>query len=238
MLTLSSVLAQLKSKGSDQTLNIYSRHGIDRARAFGVKVADLKLIAKAARGQQALACELLDTGNLDAMYLGGMVADGARVSAKQLNEWAESAAGLQMASEYTIPWLAVEHPEGRALALKWIDSKKEHLAAAGWCTYSGLVATQPDLALDQAEIQRLLDRVVKEIGKVPNRTRYCMNNFVIAVGGYVAPMLKQAKAAARAIGTVTVDMGETACTVPDATAYIAKIELMGRVGKKRKTMRC
>ena len=238
MLTVSSVLAQLKSKGSEQMLKIYSRHGMDPARAFGVKVADLKLIAKAARGQQALACELLDTGNLDAMYLGGMVAEGAKVSVKQLNDWAESAAGLQMISEYTIPWLAVEHPEGRALALQWINAKKEHLATSGWCAYAGLVATRPDSALDLEEIQRLLDRVVKEIGKEPNRVRYCMNNLVISVGGYVAPLLNQAKAAARAVGAVNVDMGETACKVPDAAAYIEKIESMGRVGKKRKTMRC
>jgi hypothetical protein len=65
-----------------------------------------------------------------------------------------------------------------------------------------------------------------------------MNNFVISVGGYVAPLLDEAKAVARRIGKVSVDMGETDCKVPLATAYIEKIESMGRIGKKRKTMRC
>ena len=37
---------------------------------------------------------------------------------------------------------------------------------------------------------------------------------------------------------VDVDMGDTACKVPNATDYIAKIESMNRVGKKRKTMKC
>ena len=37
---------------------------------------------------------------------------------------------------------------------------------------------------------------------------------------------------------VSVDMGDTACQVPLASAYIEKIEAMGRIGKKRKTMRC
>jgi 3-methyladenine DNA glycosylase AlkD len=238
MLTVPAILALLKSKGSEQTRKIYARHGIDPQRAFGVKVADLKVIARAVRGQQALACELLSTGNMDAMYLAGLIADGSKLSVDQLNAWADSAAGLQMISEYTIPWLAVEHPQARILALQWIDSPREHIAAAGWCTYSGLLATQPDASLDLAEIERLLDRVVKEVVAVPNRVRYCMNNFVISVGGYVAPMLKQAKAAARTIGTVKVDVGDTDCKIPQATAYIEKIESMGRVGKKRKTMRC
>jgi 3-methyladenine DNA glycosylase AlkD len=236
--TVPSILAQLKTKGSEQTRKIYARHGIDPQRAYGVKVADLKVIAKAARGQQALACELLSTGNLDAMYLAGMIADGSKLTVDQLNAWAESAAGLQMVSEYTIPWLAVEHPQARTLALQWIDSPKEHVASSGWSTYAGLVSIQPNSALDLAEIQRLLDRIVKQIGTVPNRVRYCMNIFVIAVGGYVVPMLNQAKSAAREIGAVKVDVGETACKIPIAIEYIERIESMGRTGKKRKTLRC
>jgi hypothetical protein len=238
MLTVPSILAQLKSKGSEQTLKIYARHGIDPQRAYGVKVADLKVIAKAVRGQQALACELLSTGNVDAMYLAGLIADGSKLSADQLNAWADLAAGLQMVSEYTIPWLAVEHPQARTLALQWIDSPKEHIASSGWTTYAGLVSILPDSALDLAEIQSLLDRIVRQVSGVPNRVRYCMNGFVIAVGGYVVPMVKQAKAVARQIGTVKIDVGETACKIPLAIEYIEKIESMGRTGKKRKTLRC
>ncbi len=65
-----------------------------------------------------------------------------------------------------------------------------------------------------------------------------MNGFVIAVGSYVKPLLKQAQATARAIGTVSVDVGETACKVPLAVEYIKKVETAGRVGKKRKTIKC
>jgi hypothetical protein len=54
----------------------------------------------------------------------------------------------------------------------------------------------------------------------------------------VKPLLPQAKAAAQKIGAVSVDMGDTACQVPLASAYIEKIERAGRIGKKRKTMRC
>jgi hypothetical protein len=65
-----------------------------------------------------------------------------------------------------------------------------------------------------------------------------MNAFVIAVGTYVKPLLKQAKAAAKKIGAVSVDMGDTACKVPLASAYIERVEAVGRVGKKRKTIKC
>jgi 3-methyladenine DNA glycosylase AlkD len=205
---------------------------------FGVSIADLKVIAKTIKGQQALACELYKTGNLDAMYLAGMVADGSQMTADQLNAWAEGAAGLQMISEYTVPWVAVENAQGREMAMQWMKSKKEHVASSGWCTYSGLLATKADADLDLTEIEGLLDTVVKGIGGAQNRVRNAMNGFVIAVGSYVKPLLKQAKSAAKQIGDVSVDVGDTACKVPLATAYIQKIESAGRVGKKRKTIRC
>jgi 3-methyladenine DNA glycosylase AlkD len=238
MITVTSIMAELKKKGSEKTRKTYARHGMATERMFGVSMADLKVIAKTIKGQQALACELYETSNLDAMYLAGMVADGSQMSKKQLNVWAEGAANLQMISEYTIPWVTVENPDARELAMQWIKSKKEHVACAGWCTYAGLVATKPEEELDLSEIEGLLGTIVEEIKGAQNRVRYTMNGFAIAVGTYVKPLLKQAKASAKQIGVVSVDMGDTACETRSATAQIEKIEALGRVGQKRKTIRC
>ena len=236
--TAASILADLKSKGKESTRKIYARHGMDPAHVYGVSVADLKVIAKTIKKQQDVALDLYGKGIVDSMYLAGMVANGAQMSREQLNAWADGAAGMQMISEYTVPWVAVESPHGRELALQWIESPKEHVACAGWCTLSGLVATQPDNALDLNEIESLLQEVEKGIHTAPNRVRYNMNNFIIHVGTYVQPLLKQAKATARRVGEVSVDVGETACKVPLATDYIAKVESMGRTGQKKKTIRC
>src|SRR5580698_4675746 len=238
MATVSTIMAELKAKGKESTRKIYARHGMAPERVFGVSVADLKVIAKTIKGQQALAAELYETGNMDAMYLAGLVLDGAKVERKRLSAWAESAVGLQMIGEYTIAWLAVEHPQGRALAMEWIASKKEHIATSGWCTYSGLLATKPDAELDLKEIEGLLGAIVKQIDGAPNRVRYTMNNFVIAAGTYVKPLAKLAKDTAKKIGDVSVDVGETACKVPVASEYIAKAEAAGKSGVKKKTIRC
>jgi 3-methyladenine DNA glycosylase AlkD len=238
MPSITSIMAELKKKGSEKMRKMYARHGMATERMFGVSIADLKVIAKTIKRQQALACELYQTGNLDAMYLAGLVADGSQMTKKQLIGWAEAAVNLQMISEYTVPWVTVENPDARDLAIQWIKSKKEHVASSGWCTYAGLVALKPDEALDLAEIEDLLGTVVKEIDGAQNRVRHTMNGFVIAVGSYVKPLLKQAKASARQIGAVSVDIGDTACKVPLATAYIEKIESSGRLGQKRKTIRC
>jgi 3-methyladenine DNA glycosylase AlkD len=235
---VASILAQLKSKGSEKTRAIYARHGMAPERVLGVSVADLKVIAKTIKGQQALACELYATGIMDAMYLAGLVASGSKMSRDELQQWAEGAAGLPMISEYTVPWVAVESRHAREVALVWISSGSEYAASSGWATYAGIVTTTPDEDLDLGEIEGLLDGTVKHIHTAPNRVRHAMNHFIITVGSYVRPLTQKAKSAARKIGEVTVDKGDTACKEAMAEAYIEKMEASGRAGTKRKTIRC
>jgi len=236
--TVDAIMATLKKKGKENTRKIYSRHGMPIERVYGASTADIKAIAKTIRGEQALAYELFDTGIMEGMYLAGMVADGSQMTKKQLEQWCERAADMRMISECTVPWVTVDNPNARDLALQWMKSKNEQIASTGWSVYSGLLSTKPDAELDLAEIEKLIATVVKEIPNAQNRVRYNMNGFVISVGAYVKPLLKLAKAVAKQIGDVSVDMGDTACKVPLASAYIAKIEAAGGVGKKRKTIRC
>ena len=238
MLTVSSVVAELKSRSAENIRAIYLRHGAPPDATLGVKTADMKTVAKSMRKQQALACELYETGIFEAMYLAGMVADGSQLTRAQLEGFAEQAAGRPMIYEYTIPWLTVENAHGRELALKWIQSGKEHIAAAGWCTLSGLVAITPDEKLDVREIERVLESIPGRIKKAPNRARAAMNSFVIAVGTYVTPLLKKAIAVAEKLGDVDVDVGETECEIPNARDRIQKAQGSGRAGVKRKTIRC
>ncbi|MDG2012597.1 MAG: DNA alkylation repair protein [Pirellulaceae bacterium] len=235
-MNLSQVMTELKKKGSAQTVKIFSRHGAP-GNMFGVKVADLKPIAKKIKGDQALACELYATGNSDAMYLAGLVADGSQMTKRDLNTWARDASWY-MISEYTVPWVASDSKHAQELALKWMKAKKENVASSGWTTYAAILSLRDDTELDQVEIKKLLKQVEQEIHQAPNRVRYTMNGFVISVGTYVKPLLKQALATAKKIGKVDVQMGETSCKVPLATDYIAKVEKMGRLGKKRKVARC
>ena len=236
MTTLQQVMTELKKQGNEQTRKTFARHGAPD-NMFGVKVGDLKIIAKKIKGNQQLVMELYESGNPDAMYLAGMVADGSQMTKKQLEAWAKQAS-WHMLSEYTVPGVVCESKHARDLAMKWIKSKNPAIATSGWCTYSGIVAMQPDDELDLKEIKQLMKQVVDTIDSVDDRVRYTMNGFVISVGSYVEPLLKEAKATAKKLGKVSVDMGDTACKVPLATDYIAKVEGMGRVGKKRKTMKC
>jgi 3-methyladenine DNA glycosylase AlkD len=235
--TVDEVMIELKKLGSEQTRKTYARHGGPVDRMFGVKVGDMKIIHKKIKGNQPLAMELYATGNSDAQYLAGLVADGAKMSKKEIETWAKTAV-WSMISDFTVPWVASESKHGHELAMKWIKSKEVATAVMGWATYSSIISTRPDEELDLGEIDALLTKATKEVHKAPDKVAYAMNSFIICVGSYVKPLLAKAKAAAKAVGVVSVDMGDTACKVPVATEYIAKVEAMKRVGQKRKTAKC
>lgn len=231
-----AIVEELKSMGSDSIKKVFLKHGA-REPFFGVKVEDLKKIQKRIKMDYTLALELYDTGNSDAMYLAGLIADDAKMTKKDLQRWADQAYWY-MISEYTVPWVAAGSSHGHELAVEWIESKKENIAAAGWATIGSLVATKSDDELDLNELKQLLRRVENTIHQQPNRVRHVMNGFVVAVGVYVKPLNALAMATAKKFGQVSVDMGGTACKVPAAPDYIKKAQERGAIGKKRKSAKC
>jgi 3-methyladenine DNA glycosylase AlkD len=235
-MTAAEIVEELRPLGRESYANTIRKHGV-REPVFGVKIEDLKKIQKRIKTDYRLALDLYDTGIYDAMYLAGLVADDAKMTKTDLRGWVKKATCAALA-EYTIAWVAAGSPHGRELALEWIESEQETAATAGWATLASLVGITGDEDLDIAGLEKLLERVAKTIHDRPNRVRYSMNSFVIAVGCSVKPLTAAALTTAKAMGAVSVDMGETSCRVPAAADYIRKVEARGTLGKKRKTAKC
>ncbi|OJJ14318.1 DNA alkylation repair protein [marine bacterium AO1-C] len=235
-MTTEEIMASLEEMGNDQTKKTLMNHGAQEP-MFGVKVQDLKKVLKKTKKNHELSLELYATGNSDAMYLAGLMADEKQITKEQLQDWVEKAYWYFL-YEYTVPWIAADTEFGFELGLEWIKSDKENIAAAGWSTLAGYAGVNPDEKLDTDIYTQLLDQVGEEIHDAQNRVRYTMNGFVIAIGTYIPALTDKAQEVAAKIGKVKVNMGGTACKVPLATEYITKVIDKGRVGKKRKTARC
>jgi 3-methyladenine DNA glycosylase AlkD len=235
-MTAAEVLAQLETLGTEQTKKTFLRHGA-REPFFGVKVGDLKVLQKKIKKDHALALALYDTGNSDAMYLAGLISDPKQMTKAQIQKWLKGAY-WHMPAQYTVPWVAAESKFGAELARAWVDSPKELTAVAGWFTWASLVGVTPDEELDLDELAELLDRVQAKIHGARNREKYAMNNFIIAVGAFVEPLLVKAKSVAKAVGTVDVDHGDTSCKTPNALDYLTYVQSKRGIGKKRKSAMC
>jgi hypothetical protein len=235
--TAQQILNELKPLGSESVKRILlNNHGV-REPCFGVKIGELKKFQKRIKKDYQLALDLYATGNYDAMYLAGLVADDARMTKQDLQRWADNAYGGALPGS-TVSSVAAGGPHGWEMGLKWIDSPKERIAEAGWSTLSGWVAVKEDSALDLTALKSLIDRIQKTIHTAPDMGRYAMNSFIISVACYVKPLTEYARKAAEKIGPVHANLGNNSCEIPFAPDYIKKVEARGTLGKKRKTMKC
>lgn len=235
-MTVDEIMAELEAKGSESIKKILLKHGVKEP-FFGVKVEHLKVIEKQIKKDYSLALALYATGNADAMYLAGLIADDVQMTPADLALWAQQAVSINIAS-YTVPWVAAGSNHGFALAQNWIDDKEEHVAVVGWSTLAGLASLKPDTELDLPAIRKLLNRVSSSIHKARNQEKQAMNGFLISVGSYVAPLSQEAIAVAQQLGTITVDTHGTDCKVPAAVDYIQKAIAKGSLTKKKKKLKC
>lgn len=91
MKTINQVMTALEKAGNPLRIQAFANHGAPPDQMFGVSVADMKVLAKQIEGQQELAYELSKTGNGDAQYLAGMLANGSLMTKSLLDDWARKA---------------------------------------------------------------------------------------------------------------------------------------------------
>ncbi|HAS38936.1 MAG TPA: DNA alkylation repair protein, partial [Microscillaceae bacterium] len=134
-MTTEEVMTSLEEMGNEQTKKTLMNHGAKEP-MFGVKVQDLKKLLKKTKKNHELSLALYATGNSDAMYLAGLMADEKQITKAQLQDWVEQAYWYFL-FEYTVPWIAADTSFGFELGLEWIKSDQENIAAAGWSTLAG-----------------------------------------------------------------------------------------------------
>lgn len=233
---LFEVMRELESLGSERTKKQYISQGA-REPLFGVASGAMKPIAKKIKNNQSLAEELYATGNYDAMYLAGMIADPQKMTPADFERWIEKAY-FYMISDYIVAVTLAETDFAQEVADKFIASGEELVMSAGWSCYEWLLGSRKDTEFDRNKILTMLEYVEKHIHTQPNRTRYAMNGFVMAVGISFIPLHEEALRTAERIGEVSVSMGKRACSVPKAFEMIKRETDKGRLGFKRKNVRC
>ena len=217
-MSLDETMRALEKAGSAQTRKTYARHGAQEP-MFGVSFATMKTLVKRIGVDHELALALWSTGNHDARTLAMKVADPALIRPSDLNRWAREN-HVRMCGGY-VAMLAAESPHAAAKAGEWLASSDAALRAAAW-TLAGHMANADEKTPD-AWFAQLVARIEKSIHAAPDGERYAMNMAVIMIGGRSAALRKAAIAAAKRIGKVEVDHGDTACKTPEAGPYIDKL---------------
>jgi 3-methyladenine DNA glycosylase AlkD len=217
-MSLAEAMRALEKAGSAQFRKTYLRHGAEEP-LFGVSFAIMKDFVKKIGVDHELARQLWDTGNHDARTLAMKIADPAAATPADLDRWV-AATRTKTCANY-VAMLAAEGPHADAKARAWLGASDPWLRAAGWAVLAQ-VSTRVEEGSDEPYLKRVA-QIEKSIHKAPNGERDAMNEALIIFGGRSPALRKSATAAAKRIGKVEIDQGDTDCKTRDAFSYIEKM---------------
>jgi 3-methyladenine DNA glycosylase AlkD len=228
------VLAEFERLGTAQHRKIYRRHGV-KSPAYGVSYAHLGKMQKRLKTNPELAAALWATGVHDARILACRIDDPLALTVATCNARARDLDSYVITDAYGGLVAKTRHAEGRVAV--WVKSRGEWISSAGWGALASLAMSET--ARPDEFFLPYMARIVAGIHGAPNRTRHAMNNALIAMGVRNDVLYEAAVEAARSIGKVEVDHGETNCTTPDAIAYMDKTRAhYAAKGRPRRRKRC
>lgn len=217
-MSLSEVMGTLEGLGTEQTRKTWVRHGA-KGPMFGVLFGELFKLMKRIDVDHELARELWATGNVDARNLAMKVADPQAMTPGELDRWAVENP-MRMCSLY-IATLAAESTHSRTKLKEWLNSSDERLRASGWTLLGRL--SDLDESFPEDELLRGIAVIEESIHSAPNAVKSDMNRALITIGGRSPALRKAVLAAAKRIGEVTVDHGDTACKTADVAETVEKM---------------
>lgn len=230
-----TVMQELEALGKERTKKMYISNGAHEP-LFGVATGAMKPIAKKIKINQRLAEELYATGNYDAMYFAGIIADPKAMTESDFERWIDGAY-FYMLSDYVVAVTLAETDIAQEVSDKWIASGEELRMSAGWSCYCWLLGNRLDNEFSESKISNMLDIVKNTIHDSPERTKSAMNNFLYTVGISYLPLHEKAVETAKEVGTVEVKRDKKNSFL-NAYESIQKEIDRGKLGFKRKYVRC
>lgn len=193
-MTLPQAMKELEALG-DEGMRAYNAKSGAGGKSFGVKLGDIRKVAKKVKRDHDLALALWKTGNEDARFLATLVLDPRRLSADELDGLVRSLTWDRVA-DWLNNYVVRSHPEKEALRARWLTSKDPWSRRAAW----NLTAERAAKSRDGLDGGKLLDRLEKEMGKAPPAAQWEMNFALIALGVHHAALRERAIAIGEKIG--------------------------------------
>ncbi len=231
-----TVIQELEALGKDRIKKRYLSSGAQEP-LFGVATGEMKPMAKQIKKNQQLAEELYQTGNYDAMYFAGVIADPKAMTAEDFERWIEKAYFF-MISDYIVAVTLSETDIAQEVADQWITSGEELKMSAGWSCYCWLLGNRKDSEFSENKILSLLELVQASIHEAPERAKYAMNQFIYTVAISFMPLHEKAIEIAKAVGPIEVKKDKKKSRFLNALDTIEKATDKGQLGFKRKYVRC
>lgn len=214
-MTVKEILAKLKALGDDARRAHNIKAGAPDNQ-FGVKLGDIRAIAKKIKTDHDLAVELWDTGNVEAQLVATLIIKPKSLSAAEVDKLTRSTTCTQVA-DWLNSYVVAEHPEKEALRAKWMKAKDRWAARAGW-HFTASRVNKGDV--DDLDLPALVDRIEKEMPKAKPEVQWTMNNTLAAIGIHHPKLRKRAVTIGEKVGLYRDWPVSKGCIIPYVPVWV------------------
>lgn len=213
-MTAAKILKELKALGNEATRKHYAKWGAGDNQ-FGVKLGDIRKIAKRLKSDHKLALALWQTGNIDARFLALLIIEPKELSKNELDAMVRSVTFTRV-MDWCVPYVIRHHPDKEALRVEWLQADDVMAARAGWALTASLVA-KDGASLDP---KALLDRIEAEMGDAAEEVQWTMNTCLVEIGIHDKKRRKRAIRIGQSLGLFRDYPVPKGCTSPFAPVWI------------------
>lgn len=167
------VMAELAALDDPRTREVNRRHGDDH----GVKLSELRALAKRLKVQPELARELWRTGDAAARLLSILICRPRAFTADELDAMLRES-GTPKVHDWLVNYVVKANRHAEDLRRAWFADPDAVIASAGWALTVERVAKRPD-GLD---LDGLLDVIEAEMRDAPERLQWAMNHCLAQIG--------------------------------------------------------
>ncbi|WP_421939876.1 DNA alkylation repair protein [Pedobacter sp.] len=182
---------------------------------FGVKMGDIRNLAKKIKTNHQLGLKLWDTGNIEARLLATLIMEPKKLSHEEINKIVKSEQFPQVA-DWLYAYVIKLYPDTETLRKEWMEAKDPMAARAGWSLTSGCIVRQPQLV----DIPALLDRIETEMADAAPAVQWTMNSALAQIGINHPEYRERALAIGERLGIYRDYPVSKGCTSPFAPIWI------------------
>ena len=213
-MTVTEILTQLEALGTEKMRAFNAKNGAGDNQ-FGVKMGDIRVLAKKIKSNHELALELWATNIIEAQLLAILLLKPRLLSSDELEQMVRSATYIQVA-DWLNSYVVKKHPNKETLRVAWLESNDPMALRAGWSLTAERIARDPDgLALPA-----ILDRIETELaGAVPD-VQWTMNQALAEIGIHHVGQRARAINIGESLGVYRDYPVSKGCTSPFAPIWI------------------
>ena len=216
-MNVQETLARLEALANDKTRAHNIKYGAGDNQ-FGVRLGDIRKLAKEIKRNHELALALWDTGNIDARLLAILLLEPKSLSQEEVDRMVRSVTFNQVA-DWLNAYVVKKHGDKEALRQQWMTATEPMAARAGW----NLTALRVEKNPEGLDLDELLDRIESEMADAADVAQWTMNNCLAAIGIHHPDQRERAIAIGEALGIYRDYPVSKGCTSPFAPIWIGEM---------------